>query len=115
LIPLFHNRNYIITLRSNFRDCTHPDETEHHVLFECPGLISEGEKLFPDQPTTTNTLYGSTQQLHNTCKFINLAFSAEERSAALVTTTTNTLIIGGKIGQQYLVKYVTYCPSYYLN
>src|SRR5579871_1541437 len=63
------------------RNCTHPFETVQHVLLECPALISERKQLLPDRPTITNILYSSTQQLHNTCRFIGLALAVEEQLA----------------------------------
>jgi len=74
-----HLNRLNLTQKPNSRNCTHPFETVQHVLLECPTLTTERRKLLPASPTIENTLYGTTQQLKNTCKF--LALAAEERQA----------------------------------
>lgn len=51
------------------RNCIHPYETIHHVLFECPGLRESRKLLLPHRPSVGNTLYSSKAQLVNTARF----------------------------------------------
>ena len=51
------------------RNCIHPYETIHHVLFECPGLRENRKLLLPHRPSVSNTLYGSKNQLVNSARF----------------------------------------------
>ena len=51
------------------RNCIHPYETIHQVLFECPGLRENRKLLLPHRPSVGNTLYGSKNQLVNSARF----------------------------------------------
>ena len=57
------------------RNCDHPYETVHHVLFDCQKLQHYRKELLPQQPTISNVLYGPLTQLRNTCKFVKLSFA----------------------------------------
>ena len=57
------------------RNCHHPYETVHHVLFDCQVLRESRSKLLPSPATINNTLYGPKSQLEKTCKFLKLSFT----------------------------------------
>ena len=57
------------------RMCTHPKETVKHHLFECPALENLRTMLLPPRPDKWNTLYGTKQQLINTCRYHHMALS----------------------------------------
>ena len=59
------------------RHCSAPYETTHHILLECPHLITLREEYLPPRPTINNTLYAPLDQLIKTCKFIRLSLSEE--------------------------------------
>jgi ribonuclease HI len=53
--------------------CEHPHETVEHHLFYCPALHDIRITLLPQRPDTNNTLFGSTRQLSNTCRYHYIA------------------------------------------
>ena len=53
------------------RNCDHPYETVHHVLFDCQKLQHYRKELLPQQPPISNVLYGPIIQQRNACKFVN--------------------------------------------
>ena len=55
--------------------CTHPSETVDHHLFECPALDSIRKRFLPPEPDKWNTLYGTSQELTNTCIYHYMALS----------------------------------------
>ena len=57
------------------RHCPHPYETTTHLLLECSALKQIRKSFLPKSPTLHNTLYGSLEQLTNTCKYIRLALA----------------------------------------
>ena len=59
------------------RHCPYAYETTRHILFECPGLVHNRNKLLPPNPDTHNTLYGPLQQLRLTANFIRLALTVK--------------------------------------
>lgn len=59
------------------RNCIHPYETTDHVLFECPGLRAERERLLPPSPNISNSLYCSKSQLLKTAEFYYLSLSSK--------------------------------------
>ena len=65
----------------NCRRCPCPQETVDHFLLECPELTDLRYTLLPPQPTITNTLYSSIEQLKKTCKYVCLALTAKEQTA----------------------------------
>ena len=52
-------------------DCAY--ETVNHHLFDCPALSDIRATLLPWRPDKYNTLYGTTKQLKNTCRYHFLA------------------------------------------
>ena len=52
------------------RNCDHPYESTTHVLFYCQATKSLRKELLPPIPTLENVLYGCSQQLQSTCKFV---------------------------------------------
>jgi hypothetical protein len=57
--------------------CTHPSENvDHHLSFECPALDSIRKIFFLSlEPYKWNTLYGTSQELTNTCIYHYMALS----------------------------------------
>ena len=53
------------------RNCDHPYEGTHHVLFECQATKDLRKELLPTIPTIENTLYGPAEQLERTSRFVN--------------------------------------------
>ena len=53
------------------RNCDYPYESTAHVLFDCQATKSLRKELLPPIPTIENVLYGCTQQLQSTCKFVH--------------------------------------------
>ena len=64
--------------------CSHPYETVEHHLFECPALDSARKLLLPPRPDKWNTLYGTKQQLTNTCKYHYMALSQRAEAHRLL-------------------------------
>ena len=52
------------------RNCDNPYESTAHVLFDCQATESLRKELLPPFPTLENVLYGCSQQLQSTCKFV---------------------------------------------
>ena len=53
------------------RNCDYPYESTAHVLFDCQTTKSLRKEFLPPTPTIQNVLYGCTQQLQSTCKFVH--------------------------------------------
>ena len=62
--------------------CNAPSETTDHHLFECTPLRDLRLSLLPKKPTQANTLYGSVQQLKNTCNFHFMAMGRRAKAQA---------------------------------
>ena len=64
--------------------CNHADETVEHHLFSCTKLNDLRKELLPPQPDTQNTLFGTINQLKNTCIFHYMSLSRRARAHELL-------------------------------
>ena len=64
--------------------CNHADETVEHHLFSCTKLNDLRKELLPSQPDTQNTLFGTINQLKNTCIFHYMSLSRRARAHELL-------------------------------
>ena len=64
--------------------CNHADETVEHHLFNCTKLNDLRKELLPPQPDTQNTLFGTINQLKNTCIFHYMSLSRRARAHELL-------------------------------
>ena len=64
--------------------CNHADETVEHHLFNCTKLNDLRKELLPPQPDTQNTLFGTINQLKNTCIYHYMSLSRRARAHELL-------------------------------
>ena len=55
--------------------CDHPSETVEHLLIDCRRLTELRGRFLPRQPSISNCLFTSSQQLRQTCDFYRMAYS----------------------------------------
>lgn len=60
--------------------CNYPSETVEHHLLHCPCLEDLRTSLLPPRPSIENTLYGTVQQLRNTCTFHFMALDRRTKA-----------------------------------
>jgi len=53
--------------------CDYKEETVHHFLFDCAPLQDLRKQFLPPDPNRENSLYSSTQQLMQTCRYYHEA------------------------------------------
>jgi hypothetical protein len=72
--------------------CNYQQENVDHHLFDCTVLDDIRTTLLPPKLDRTNTLYGSTEQMKNTCRYHYMAclLGCSSEAAGSITTTTTT-------------------------
>ena len=60
--------------------CAHHHETVHHHLFKCQALEDIRKTVLPPKPDKWNTLYGTKEQLTNTCRYHYIALGRRAKA-----------------------------------